>query len=272
MSFTDSLLLKELEATRRQIAKDELRNRPVSVRSIQLLLPDTYQLRNIQRLLYCAKKDESSYKRLTSRFVYGSENPNEGSEVLRSLYFLSFRPPFMYASYGQARDRKTRPRLVLAEGQHKRRDNRVEVPESLEKKLKKKENLNPFWDEWVRTLNSSTFGDSTLWTYVMIREDSGLPAISSAYVVFDGLFENPACTSHVDFESLTVISKRLQDCLVRLIGKLYIGALAHRSTSAAISQVMARNMSHNINSHVSYKATNPNVKKRILELYGYDVK
>jgi hypothetical protein len=43
-------------------------------------------------------------------------------------------------------------------------------------------------------------------------------------------------------------------------------AIQH-ATRAAISQVLARNMSHNIGSHVSYKATNIAIKKRIVDLY-----
>jgi hypothetical protein len=39
------------------------------------------------------------------------------------------------------------------------------------------------------------------------------------------------------------------------------------ATQSAISQVFARNMSHNIGSHVSYRATNAQVKKRAKELY-----
>lgn len=38
------------------------------------------------------------------------------------------------------------------------------------------------------------------------------------------------------------------------------------ATKAAISQVMARNMSHNIGSHVSYRSTNSQIKKRAKEL------
>lgn len=49
----------------------------------------------------------------------------------------------------------------------------------------------------------------------------------------------------------------------------HIKRIASLGKRTAISQVMARNMSHNINSHVSYKATNPNIKRRILDLYGF---
>jgi hypothetical protein len=52
-----------------------------------------------------------------------------------------------------------------------------------------------------------------------------------------------------------------------LIPSIYSN-LERQKVRSAISQILARNMSHNINSHVSYKATNPNVKRRILELYG----
>jgi hypothetical protein len=53
-----------------------------------------------------------------------------------------------------------------------------------------------------------------------------------------------------------------------LIPSIYTN-LERQKMRSAISQIMARNMSHNIGSHVSYKATNPNVKKRILQLYGF---
>ena len=44
------------------------------------------------------------------------------------------------------------------------------------------------------------------------------------------------------------------------------------ATRTAISQVLARNMSHNIGSHVSYKATNPAIKKRLIDLYPNQLK
>jgi hypothetical protein len=48
---------------------------------------------------------------------------------------------------------------------------------------------------------------------------------------------------------------------------ILLSEVSIQATRAAISQIMARNMSHNIASHVSYQATNTEIKKRLKSLY-----
>lgn len=71
------------------------------------------------------------------------------------------------------------------------------------------------------------------------------------------------------FNKLSRIIRRLGQITADMV---FYKKLAHKrvqqqATRAAISQVLARNMSHNIGSHVSYRATNTQVKKRARELY-----
>ncbi|MBK6771203.1 MAG: hypothetical protein IPG78_03470 [Ignavibacteria bacterium] len=67
------------------------------------------------------------------------------------------------------------------------------------------------------------------------------------------------------FKNLISLSDKLA---VRLVLQHHNEEILRHATRSAISQVFARNMSHNINSHVSYRATNLRIKDRITkELY-----
>lgn len=69
-------------------------------------------------------------------------------------------------------------------------------------------------------------------------------------------------------EMFITLFGRLSDKLAnRIIHYYQIEESFKHATRSAISQVLARNMSHNINSHVSYRATNIKIKERIKELY-----
>ncbi|QYO65283.1 hypothetical protein [Leptolyngbya sp. 7M] len=257
MPFTEQLLRDEFVRLLDDI-RVEISNKEVAVRSIQLLLPDTHALANIQRFLFCAADDRVPYTEIADRFVFERENPLPDSRPKRSLYFQRFRRPFMYKPYGRGRSSVDEKILVFDCGElDQSRNPIVEVSEEDERELSKDNRLDEFWEAWCGELAERSFGDSTLWTYIMIREDSGLPAISSAFVVFDGVIRHGCCSDDTNFERLSVISKRLQDTLIRLVGKLYLLALERQATRAAISQVMARNMSHNIGSHVLSKFKAP---------------
>lgn len=69
---------------------------------------------------------------------------------------------------------------------------------------------------------------------------------------------------YMAFKNLISISDKLA---VRIVMQYHNDEVSRHATRSAISQVLARNMSHNINSHVSYRATNINIKERIKELY-----
>ena len=72
------------------------------------------------------------------------------------------------------------------------------------------------------------------------------------------------------FNKLSRIIRRLGQITADMV---FYKKLAHKrvqqqATRAAISQVLARNMSHNIGSHVSYRATNLQIKRRVRELFS----
>lgn len=119
------------------------------------------------------------------------------------------------------------------------------------------------WTNWANLiLNLYEEAQSVFATNLDIHLDKNFKVVSGIFLGFscnltgfEKIFVHRICQ-----EALTNIS---QD---NLLPNLYQHA-TRQTTRAAISQVMARNMSHNIGSHVSYKATNIAIKKRINELY-----
>jgi hypothetical protein len=64
----------------------------------------------------------------------------------------------------------------------------------------------------------------------------------------------------MDFSKPIIDTEYYREYIVNLIRK--------NSLPYAIAQIFARNFAHNIGSHVSFRATNKEVKKRIKDLYG----
>lgn len=69
------------------------------------------------------------------------------------------------------------------------------------------------------------------------------------------------------YDLFEILYSFANDYGIGIITKALNEALNKQSILSAISQVMARNMSHNIGSHVSYKSTNAAIKHRIIHLY-----
>lgn len=243
----------------------------VRVKAIQFLLPDTHQLNEIQRFLYCEKGTQQSYLRASNTFVFGKQEANVGDKVLRSLYYLDFVEPFRYHCYGVPTTKADAP--IDYEIDPDQFDIRKNPPVPIDpaelKRLSHSDNLNPFWDGWCDALQSRGYGLSTLWTYVRLRKFNGEGAISSGILVFDGCLGNPSSIQGEEFRTLSAVGKRVQEALYELTLNLFKLEIAHQATRAAISQIMARNMSHNVGSHVSYKATNLAIKDRIIRLYPH---
>jgi hypothetical protein len=75
--------------------------------------------------------------------------------------------------------------------------------------------------------------------------------------------------AHDKFRTLARFIRRLGQITADTVfyNKLANKRVRKQAARTAISQVMARNMSHNIGSHVSYRATNLQIKRRVRELY-----
>lgn len=229
----------------------------VRIKAIQFLLPVSHRLTGeIQRYTYCEKGTLDEYVKATKDFVFESDE-NE-VEVKRSLYYSKFRDPFKYKSYGDTSWECVSNISFPTDEDFDFNSDQVPIKESDRVRLK---NLNldevrKFWEEWNEVLKNKKYGYSSLWTYILIRKenikeddknDEGF--ISSAFVVFDGCLESS--TEEHKLQSIT--NKRVQDALYRLTLDLFNLEIYSQATRAAISQVMARNMSHNIGSHVLSK-------------------
>ncbi len=123
-------------------------------------------------------------------------------------------------------------------------------------------------------------GMGAILIYLLMRPPSSIPCPESSP-------ERQRELQHRLFDSaLEVLIERLGDLSYELptIVKDFIHGYAvdislsgkdqikQHAARALMSQVMARNMSHNIGSHVAYKATNRAIKQRILELYDEQFK
>lgn len=243
----------------------------VRVRATQFLLPDTHQLNEIQRFLYCDKGTRQSYIKAQNIFVYDREEAGEGRDVLRSLYYLEFPEPYRYSCYGEIIPTTHEP--IFCEISQEQFDNRknppIPITREQRRRLEDYNNLKPFWDGWCDTLRNVGYGYSTLWTYVRLRKPDGDFALASGIMVFDGCLGVPKSIEDENFKYLSSVSKRIQEALYELTLNLFKLEITRQATRAAISQIMARNMSHNVGSHVSYKATNLAIKSRIAKLYSH---
>lgn len=105
--------------------------------------------------------------------------------------------------------------------------------------------LDILWEYWTRCLsNSIPLAQNTMWISEKI-EERDKSYYSSFFLVFK---KNLWFKKDKDF-----IYKKFKTFLTSYILQLHIDDLKNHATRAAISQVMARNMSHNIGSHVLSK-------------------
>lgn len=241
------------------------------VKAIQFLLPDTHKLDEIQPFLYSEQGTQSIYEDASNLYVFGGTSSDSKPQVVRSLYYLKFDEPFRYHCFNEDQLRDTNPvEFEIEDDQFNPHKNPpVPISATERKELEKNSNLEPFWEAWYNALRDKKYGYSTLWTYVLIRkggEDNS--AISSGIIVFDGCLGSSSDTEDPQYKLLSYIGKRVQESLYELTLDLFKSEITHQATRAAISQIMARNMSHNIGSHVSYKSTNIAIKKRIIKLYS----
>lgn len=243
----------------------------VRVKAIQFLLPDTHQLNEIQRFLYCEKGTQQSYLKPSNVFVYGREEVGSDDKVLQSLYYLDFVEPFRYECYQDHTPQTYAPLdwEISPEQFDIRKNPPVPISPAERQRLGDRGNLDPFWQGWCETLLEAGYGFATLWTYVRLRKADGDGAISSGILVFDGCLSPPRSVVDESFRKLSAVSKRVQEALYELTLNLFKLEITRQATRAAISQIMARNMSHNVGSHVSYKATNIAIKNRIVDLYPH---
>lgn len=239
-------------------------NISVRIKAIQFLLPDSHLLSGkIQRFIYCEPETKEIFEKAVEEFVFNGIQNKTTPE--RSLYYLEFRDPFKYKCYGKSSWKDAARKAIRniipnsSSGQTEFNnsaqfelslDPPFPVSESDRIRLSDLNKVSEFWTTWHKILEKHNLGRSTLWTYIRVSKENDqgnlTEVLSSAFIVFDGCLKSSEKTHKLQ----SITNKRIQDALYKLTLDLFNLEIYRQATRAAISQVMARNMSHNIGSHV----------------------
>ena len=242
----------------------------IRIKAIQFLLPDTHHLGEIKRFTYCEIGTSERFDKAVTDFVFDGKpaktSDGELQKVERSLYYLTFKAPFKYISYLESliTDNSVPRSYELPDEQFGISNGPIRI-EGEDRERLMAQNRHKVWNIWGETFKKWGYGSSTLWTYILMRRADRTEAISSAFIIFDGSLTHSNNAEDPQYKFLSCSSKQMQEALYELTLELFRSEITLQATRAAISQVMARNMSHNIGSHVSYRATNSQVKRRARE-------
>lgn len=178
----------------------------------------------------------ATFKAFESRFVNDPQNP-------RTLTFEKYRESVKYSSLKKSSKTNnlipdsSYPIYILDEFE-------IKPPANDLNKQKR------FWRVFIQELkNSISQAYATLWSYIVLKKVSETngsvgEVVCSAYLTFSG---------DIGKKNSIIIDKICQDYLYVFVNDHYNKELQSQATRAAISQVMARNTSHNIGAHVMNK-------------------
>ena len=212
------------------------------IRSLQLLLPKSSK--NINEIyVFTAAKDIKIYNSSIKNFL-GLKDSNPIQQ--RSLYYHRFDEAFKYSTLNGESDEP----INDDESQLKYETNpteKVEINDELKTKLSDSKNMQSDWMAWIKKL--SNYGKSTLWGYLEINEFDKFTSQEaiSYFVIFDKAFENNPPS--VD---LIKLNKELNSFCISYLAHIAKLDMYKQATKAAMVAIMARNMSHNLGSHVLF--------------------
>ncbi len=110
--------------------------------------------------------------------------------------------------------------------------------------------LEFFWLDWSKRVEIAfPEAGATLWSYVKLKrvkgdQESNSDIICSSYIILSKTIEE---------DKAVIINKICQEYLFAIVSEQFFKAIENTATRAAVAQVMARNMSHNLGSHVLSK-------------------
>lgn len=220
-----------------QKIQEELKSNDASLISLKILYPsDSKQSKLKPLLILNSVIDRNIYDTLV-------ENVFVGTDAERTLSFLKYREYLRTKDFKEKKDENKYNTTF----NYFTNDAEFKINNELRKKFSDPAKLDQYWSDWITAVRNFPYGLMTLWTYVVlprIINNKEEQFIASAFLIFSNKIKN---------KSSVLINKFTQDLLIECISyHFYIELLLH-STRAAISQVMARNMSHNIGSHVLSK-------------------
>lgn len=243
---TEKLMLDFVDSLNKELKSDN-----VYVIWFQILKPVKPSSSEIKRLEICTEVHnfEKSVK-LVDDFLIGDKKYG-----LRSLYFAMCNECYKYANIKR---HKTKVIEDFPTQKHFHEsdtyNNQNELSEIQIIKLSDISQVNYLWNSWCESVRNFSSGDSTQWVYINIEgfKDKMEDFPISSYLIYRGKILKDITKS--------VINKKVQDFLIKNVLTLLNDDLEEKNHNlksqairAAISQVMARNMSHNIGSHVMSK-------------------
>ena len=234
MEKTEENIIKGIIAKISEVLKGEGLCESAQLVSLKALYPLDSKLDVLKSILALHGSVKlADYKMLDNAFVYDNQNSSSG-EIKHTLTFLKYPDSVKY----QEIDRNS---ISVSEGDytfHKELDIKLGGDISTHKDEKR---LEPYWKKWKESIeNHFKYGESTLWSYIVIRSGNKTELIASAYLIFS----KKMCE-----KARILINKLCQDLLIQLVGEQYFREIKQQATRSAISQYMNRNLSHNIGSH-----------------------
>jgi hypothetical protein len=208
-----------------------------SLLAMKILFPENSNLQNLLSYLVAnSEYEKEKYDDCEKEFVYN----NESDKIIRrTLTFLSFDDcSYKYLSWSpEPCQPQTKTTSLCYYGP-------TFIPLSNEVKNLKLD-INKVWDKWKQCIeNHFDTASSTLWTYVKIKTTQDKEIIASAYLIF---------SAKIDKKDLIKINRFCQELLVQLFIMQQLREIEAQAVRAALAQVMTRNLSHNIGSHVLVK-------------------
>lgn len=204
--------------------------------SLKLLYPNNTKQTELQPFLaLCSDIGHKEYSQFENDFV----RPN--ANTFRTLSFQKYKEAFRISSIPDANGScsKNEYKYYKEEIIPIVANNQNELDEGT---------IEEYWTAWQNDIKTNfPKGKSTLWSYVVIPRE-----INEVYTKITGsaflIFSDNVCK-----KAGILINKYCQDLLIECITSHYYDEIIETATRAAISQVMARNTSHNIGAHVMNK-------------------
>jgi len=241
--------------------KMKTEDKDLYVVSLKILFPKDSSLNSLFSLLFLHEGIvQNSYVEFENMFVHCKKDAAHDEKIERTLTFLDNKKGTNY----RCNTKKT----TILKKKHKYNlfeDKPITIVDKIRKKFCNEALAKTYWDQWNDCIKEHfPYGQSSLWSSISlnynkdvidIQKEKEPKFIVSAYFIFS----KPI----TDIDTQIYIDKSAHEILNYLILEQYKKEINANSVRAALAQVMARNMSHNIGSHVFANLIESNVYENL---------